>query len=119
MRLTLSQIAGIAALVSALQYGQAFGQTPNILELRDAAKDAFNSTSKAFEKIEKDEANPKFQKIDRFPVFIPQQNTFGTVFNIGSCDSCHPADVTKRGTPESHKLRRPKPAAPPSGTPGF
>ncbi len=72
-----------------------------------------------FEKIEKDEANPKFQKIDRFPVFIPQQNAFGTVFNIGSCDSCHPTDVTKRGTPESHKLRRPKPAAPPSGKPGL
>lgn len=59
MRLTLSQIAGIAALVSALQYGQAFGQTPNILELRDAAKDAFNSTSKAFEKIEKDQEKAK------------------------------------------------------------
>lgn len=55
MRLTLSQFAGIAALFSALQYGQAFGQVPNILELRDAAKDAFDSTSKAFEKIEKDQ----------------------------------------------------------------
>lgn len=59
MRLTLSQIAGIAALVSALQYGQAFGQTPNILELRDAAKDAFESTSKAFETIEKDQKKAK------------------------------------------------------------
>ena len=59
MHLTLSQIAGVAVFVSALQYGQAFGQTPNILELRDAAKDAFESTSKAFETIEKDQKKGK------------------------------------------------------------
>lgn len=55
MRVTLSLIAAIAALVPALSFGQA----PDILELKDATKDAFEATSKAFDTIEADRAKGK------------------------------------------------------------
>lgn len=47
MSALLSQIAGIAALVPALQ----FGQVPNFLDVKDATKDAFQATSKAFDSV--------------------------------------------------------------------
>ena len=48
MRLCLSLIASIAVLAPAFS----FGQTPDILEFRDATKDAFESTAKALDTIE-------------------------------------------------------------------
>ena len=47
MSLLLSQIAGIAALVPALQ----FGQLPNVLDVSGATKDAFQATSSALDDI--------------------------------------------------------------------
>lgn len=55
MKATLSLIAGIAALVPALSFGQA----PSIFELKDATKDAFEATSKALDTIEADGAKGK------------------------------------------------------------
>ncbi len=55
MKATLSLIAGIAALVPALSFGQA----PSIFELKDATKDAFEATSKALDTIEADRSKGK------------------------------------------------------------
>lgn len=55
MRVTLSLIAGIAALVPALSFGQA----PDIFELKDATKDAFEATAKALDTIEADRSKGK------------------------------------------------------------
>ena len=55
MRVILSQIAAISALVPAM----AWGQTPSIFDVRDATKDAFKATSKALDTIEADRSKGK------------------------------------------------------------
>lgn len=47
MSLMLSQIAGVAVLVPALQ----FGQVPNLLDVSSAAKDAFQATSNSLDAV--------------------------------------------------------------------
>ncbi len=62
-----------------------------------------------FERIEKAnerDARERVQRLSPLPGFAPAQHSFIPVFNIGSCDSCHPSTVSKT-KPESHKLRRP------------
>ncbi len=62
-----------------------------------------------FERIEKvNEKDPKerAQRLGPLPAFAPERHNFISVFNIGSCDRCHPPTVSKT-KPESHKLRRP------------
>ncbi|MGQ9898386.1 MAG: hypothetical protein ACUVR8_12635 [Acidobacteriota bacterium] len=61
-----------------------------------------------FERIEKiNDKDPKerAQRLSPLPAFAPAQHNFIAVFNLGSCDSCHPSTVSKT-KPESHKLRR-------------
>jgi len=62
-----------------------------------------------FERIEKindKDTKERVQRLAPLPGFAPAQHNFIAVFNLGSCDSCHPSTVSKT-KPESHKLRRP------------
>ncbi|OYT71256.1 MAG: hypothetical protein CFK52_08500 [Chloracidobacterium sp. CP2_5A] len=58
------------------------------------------------EKVNEKDAKERVQRLSPLPGFAPAQHNFIPVFNVGSCDSCHPSTVSKT-KPESHKLRRP------------
>ncbi|MFQ3589040.1 MAG: hypothetical protein SNJ67_01870 [Chloracidobacterium sp.] len=62
------------------------------------------------EKVNEKDTKERTQRLSPLPGFAPAQHGFIPVFNVGSCDSCHPPTVSKT-KPESHKLRRPVAAA--------
>jgi hypothetical protein len=78
MSICLTQIAGIAALVPALQ----FGQVSNVLEIRDATKDAFQATSKALDSIEANRAKGKPQAGQ--PASSPARNSSAAASGSGT-----------------------------------